>query len=83
VGGAGIGHTIKRYHQPTPHAWVPPEDAAARGQSPEALGSFKQRDQARPAAIAIIQRATPAWPGISFPEDAVSYIPLVVIEAEG
>ena len=36
------------------------EEAAARGQSPEALGSFEQRDQARPAAIATIQRATPA-----------------------
>jgi hypothetical protein len=60
------------------------EEAAARGQSPEALGSFKQRDQARPGRHRHYPESDARLrPGISLPEDAVGYIPLVVIEAEG
>jgi hypothetical protein len=60
------------------------EEAAARGQSPEALGSFKQRDQARPGRYRHYPESDARLPPrISLPEDAVGYIPLVVIEAEG
>ena len=52
--------------------------------SPEALGSFKQRDQARPGRHRHYPESDARLrPGISLPEDAVGYIPLVVIEAEG
>ena len=48
------------------------------------IGSFKQREQAHPGRYRHYPESDARLrPGISLPKDAVSYIPLVVIEAEG
>ena len=50
----------------------------------EGVGSFKQRDQAHPDRYRHYPESDARlWPGIAFPQEAISHHPSVVVEAEG